>query len=273
VIRKDTLDSAQELAQALAEVQIHCAIPPHPFVIQLLAAEETPTSILLVTPYTPCGDLWELTKYSQTYCEVEVRNCTAQILSALCHIHIMCNLVHSDIKPHNFLLFKLADRLVVQLIDFGLAERPDHPAGTISWRGLRGTSGWFAPEMMDRRDYTQALDLFGVGLIVFRMLAGYSPFDPPSQMSQPAEFDDRYWCHVSPACRQLVSQLLSLDPAERSSASACCEHEWLQGQPPPEPSPEQLAALCQFGPLPNTAVCFWPPGEIPTNGDVPMVSS
>jgi len=260
---KSKLGTGQERAQAVAELEIHSSIPPHANVVQLLAAVETPSAILLVTPYTPCGDLWELTRYGQTYCEAEVRHCAAQMLGSIHHIHAACNLIHGDIKPHNFLLFNIGGRHAVQLCDFGLAEHPDSPAGTATFRGLRGTSGWFAPEMLEHHDYGQAVDLFGAGLILYRMLGGYPPFDPPSRFREPLDFDDRYWCHVSPACRLLLARLLALDPAERGPARESCEHEWLRGPAPAQPSPEQLRALAAFGPPPSADVRFWPPAEVP----------
>mmetsp|Transcript_78064 Transcript_78064/g.181070 ORF Transcript_78064/g.181070 Transcript_78064/m.181070 type:complete len:345 (+) Transcript_78064:79-1113(+) len=257
VILKNRLDSEQELAQALAEVKIHSAIPPSAHVIRLLGAEETPNAILIVTPYTPSGDLWELIRFGKTYCEAEVRNCAGQMMSALSHIHGVCHLIHGDIKPHNFLLFMVDGRFSLQLCDFGLAEHPDRSDGTVTFHGLRGTSGWFSPEMLDHRDYTQAVDLFACGLILFRMLGGYPPFDPPSQLSHPVEFDERYWCHISEPCRQFLSQLLALDPADRSTASESRFHDWLTHSVV-APSPEQVRAARKYGPAPDTSVLFWP---------------
>mmetsp|Transcript_50338 Transcript_50338/g.146020 ORF Transcript_50338/g.146020 Transcript_50338/m.146020 type:complete len:342 (+) Transcript_50338:111-1136(+) len=263
VLMKDKLDSPQELAQALSEMKLHSAIPPHPNVTRLLAAEETPTAVLLVTPYTPHGDLWELTRFGMTYCEAQVRNCAGQMFSALRHIHVRANLIHGDIKPQNFLLYRVDGRHSIQLCDFGLAEHPDRPDGMVTFRGLRGTSGWFSPEMLAERDYGQAIDVFACGLILFRMLGGYPPFDPPSRFREPVEFDDRYWCHASPACRQLLAQLLSFEPSERRAASEICEHEWLAGDAPAEPTPEQLARLRRHGPPPDSETLFWPPVKVP----------
>jgi len=265
VMMKNTMEDPQELALALSELKLHAAIPPHPNVIRLLAAEETPNAIILVTPYTPHGDLWQLICFGQTYCEAQVRNCAGQMLHALRHVHTVCNLIHSDIKPQNFLLFKVDGRHSVQLCDFGLAEHPDHPAGTVTFHGLRGTSGWFSPEMLANADYGQAIDLFACGLILFRMLGGYPPFDPPSQFSAPAEFDDRYWCHVSLPCRHLLAQLLSLEPAERRAALDACQHEWFLEPALAEPTAEQLAALRRYGPPPDTSTLFWPPGQAPAH--------
>lgn len=263
VLMKHKFDSEAERKNAIAEVEIHSSLPPHANVVRLLASEDTPDAILLVTPYTPHGDLWELIKYGQTYCEKEVRNCAGQIFDALRHIHAVCGLVHGDIKPQNFLLYRVHKRHCVQICDFGLAERPCHPEGMIQFHGIRGTSGWFAPEMLDRCDYSGLMDLFAVGLILFRMLGGYAPFEPPSRFGDGAEFDDRCWCHISSACRHFVGKLLALEPSLRGTSVEACEHEWLTCPEILEPTEEQLAIVATCGPPPCRDVCFWPAGSIP----------
>lgn len=265
VMLKSLFASEEERRAAVAEVALHRAIPPHPNVIRLLVAEDTPQAFVLVTPYTPHGDLWELMRYGQTYCEVQVRNCIAQMLSALHHIHSICDLIHGDIKPHNFLVFKVDGRVSIQLCDFGLAERPDTPGGTLTFKGLRGTSGWLPPEVLSSVNYGFAIDLFGCGLILYRMLGGYPPFDPPSNFSSGLHFDERYWCHVSPLCRDFIAMLLSLDPTERGTAHSCSEHPWFTSADSIEPSAEQLKQLSASGPLPLTNVVFCSASDIPAH--------
>jgi len=262
IVMKSRCDGDEE-SLAVSETLAHANIPSHHNVARFLAAEETSSAILLVTPYTPYGDLWSLVRYGKTYCEVEVRKCAAQIMNGLKHLHTVCNMVHGDIKPHNILLFRAGEQHVVKLCDFGLAQRFGSGDSKIPFQGLRGTSGWFAPEMLANVSYDSGIDIFATGLILFRMLAGYSPFDPPSNMRAPAEFDERYWCHTSPACRDFIARALSLDPASRITSTAACQHEWFQGPPPGEPTEEQLQHLRRFGPAPATNVLFWPPGEIP----------
>jgi len=215
-----------------------------------------------VTPFLQHGDLWSLMEYGQTYGEAQVRNCAAQMLSAARHMHDVCGLVHADIKPHNFLLVREEDRFAVKLCDFGLAERPG-PDGIVAFRGVRGTSGWFAPEMLRHQDYGFAIDLFGIGLIVFRMLGGYAPFDPPSRFQADVDYDERCWGHVSEGGRRLISKLLSVPAADRGTAAQALADPWISGPAPAPPTPEQLAALATCGPPPDTTVEFWPIGRMP----------
>eukprot|EP00930_Biecheleria_cincta_P059639 TRINITY_DN45351_c0_g1_i1.p1 TRINITY_DN45351_c0_g1~~TRINITY_DN45351_c0_g1_i1.p1 ORF type:complete len:344 (-),score=40.63 TRINITY_DN45351_c0_g1_i1:85-1116(-) len=262
-VMKRNLDSS-ELKQALREIELHSNIPPHPLVVRLMASEETPTALLLVTPYTPHGDLWEIIRYGQTYCEIQVRNLAGQFLAALHHIHATCDLIHGDIKPQNFLMYRVDGRHSVRLCDFGLADHPETPGGKITFRGLRGTSGWFAPEVLASKDYDCSIDLFACGLILFRMLGGYPPFDPPSDFRIPLEFDERYWCHTSMACRQFLATLLSLEPRDRGTAHSCSQLEWVSGAPPPAPSDEIMARLTSYGAPPDTKLIFWEPKLIPS---------
>jgi len=257
-------EADEELKRSLAELRVHAEVPPHPNVLQLLAAEEAPSAFLLVTPFAPDGTLWDLMKYGQTYCEREVRNCATQILAALQHVHDNCGLVHGDMKPQNLLVKKLCDQHILQLCDFGLARRLDAPGGLLKFTGLHGTSGWFAPEQLLEQDFGIGVDVFATGLIIFRMLAGYAPFEPARACVRvPAEFDESCWCHVSDYGRDFVMQLLAFDPARRGSSRAALEHPWVRGPPPPEPTPEQLKRLSAAGPLPSTDVHFCPAGEVP----------
>lgn len=262
VLLKANFNSEEELRNAKSEIDIHADMPPHRNVLHLLAMEETDAAILLVMPFTPHGDLWSLTQFSQTYCEEQVRNCAAQMLSSLRHTHA-AGILHCDIKPHNFLLVQAEGKYSVQLCDFGLAARLEKDC-TLPHQGFRGTSGWFSPEMHAGSSYGQPIDMFAAGLILFRMLGGYEPYYPANNFGAPVEFDDSCWCHISEPCKDLMLRLLSPDPQKRISAADACEHPWIAGPAPPEPTPEQLQTISDFGSLPKTDVLFWPPAAVPT---------
>lgn len=256
--------TSEEARNAVNEIQIHTDMPPHRNVVHLLATEETDAAMLLVMPYTPHGDLWSLVRHSVTYCEEQAQNCASQMLQGLRHVHA-AKIVHTDIKPHNFLLFRAGGNYSVQLCDFGLATRLEREEALPN-HGVRGTSGWYSPEMLAGKDYTHALDLFGVGLILFRMLGGYEPFMPCSLFVEPVEFDDSCWIHISEPCRDLITKLLILDPAKRITAAEACEHPWVSGPPPPRPTQEQMEALCEWGPPPREDMIFWSPEDVPAHG-------
>lgn len=261
VIQKHRLD-AQELRMALAEVDIHSSVPPHPNVVGVMGSETVGEAILLATPYAQHGDLWSLIQYGKTYCEIEVRNCLAQMVASLRHVHNF-GIVHGDVKPQNYLLYLVDGRYCAKLCDFGLADRPCPATGMVPFRGVRGTSGWFAPEMLAHEDYSYVMDLFACGLIAFRMLGGYPAFDPPSRFQDAVEFDESCWCHVSQGARGFIQRLLTLEPTNRGTAQSASEHEWIAGPPPPQPTARQLESLSAFGPPPCQDVMFWSTCLIP----------
>mmetsp|Transcript_2854 Transcript_2854/g.4054 ORF Transcript_2854/g.4054 Transcript_2854/m.4054 type:complete len:125 (-) Transcript_2854:412-786(-) len=90
------------------------------------------------------------------------------------------NIFHRDLKPENSLL-KTKPRtsydLEVKIIDFGLSKCMVEPVA----RSFLGTRGYLAPEMLQRRDYSRAVDTWALGVIAFVLLCGCLPFDDDSQ--------------------------------------------------------------------------------------------
>lgn len=255
-------EAEAELQRSLEELRVHATVPPHPNILQLLAAEETPSAFVLVTPFVPDGTLWDLMRYGQTYCEREVRNCAAQILAALRHLHETCSLVHGDLKPQNLLLERVLGQHTLKLCDFGLARYVEKSNGSVTFTGLHGTAGWFAPEQLLELDFGFGVDLFACGLIVFRMLSGYAPFEPAAACLHDAvELDERYWFHVSDSCHSFVLQLLAFDPMARGTAHAVSEHPWLLGPPPLEPTTDKLTSVSALGGVPVNDVHFGLPAR------------
>jgi serine/threonine protein kinase len=170
------------------------------------------------------------------------------------HVHKL-GFVHCDVKPHNFLLNPVEGRFHVWLCDFGLADqlRADD---TVGFAGLKGTSGYFAPEMMKHADYGPAVDLFALGVTVHNMLVGYAPFDPPSNFEE-LDWDPRYWKHMSDASRDILAGLLDLDPATRLTAAHAAEHEWFSTYVDEEQKVEK------YVPPPDASLKFYAAGSAP----------
>jgi len=137
VMLKRNMGSEEERRRALVEIELHSNVPAHPNVVRLLAAQETPDAFILATTYCPQGDLWALTKFGKTYCEAQVRHCAAQMFAGLHHIHQLCNIVHGDIKPHNFLLFDVKAWWRHSLC------RPPRNERLVRARNCMGTRSWF----------------------------------------------------------------------------------------------------------------------------------
>lgn len=221
VVQKDKLMTQRELDRARSELEIHRQLQ-HPQIIPLLGGEENDEGIVLITPFASQGDLYNKTKY-MTIGEFEARNLASQLVSALNHMHQQ-RIVMGDFKPHNVLLFEVDGRFIAQLCDFGFSEHLNSK-NEVPFTGLRGTSGFFAPELLAEKNYDYAIDMFALGITMYTLLGGYEPFYPSSNFED-VQFDDRYWGHISPECKLFVAQLLALDPAHRLTSSDAMRHAW-----------------------------------------------
>jgi serine/threonine protein kinase len=125
----------------------------------------------------------------------------------------------------------------VKIIDFGLSkllESDDTVAST-----FLGTRGYLAPEMLQRREYTRAVDTWAVGVIVFVLLCGCLPFDDDSA-TMPQDLYvvqkrfilrfPRWAKNLSASAKDLLNHLLDINPTTRFTAEQALNHEWVQGQ-------------------------------------------
>ena len=105
-------------------------------------------------------------------------------------------------------------------------------------RSFLGTRGYLAPEMLQRRDYTRAVDTWALGVIVFVLLCGCLPFDDDSQTVPSddlvrAKFVLRFprWAkNLSTSAKDLLSHLLDVNPARRYTAEQALDHPWVAGK-------------------------------------------
>ena len=129
-----------------------------------------------------------------------------QIAQAAAHAHTH-GVVHRDLKPHNVFL---CDDGRTKVLDFGLA----HAFGQRKAAG--GTPGYMAPEQWRDAPEDERTDVFGLGVILFRMLADELPFASdegarvvPPRPAAALEISD------APALGELVAHMLKNDPVER----------------------------------------------------------
>jgi serine/threonine protein kinase len=131
--------------------------------------------------------------------------------------------VHRDIKPEHVLLAPERERLRVYLIDFGVCQAPDQDGTPLnSERGrVFGTPGYLAPEQAKGEAADGRSDLYGLGCVLFEMLAGRPPFPGKN----PARVMYRSLCEEPPRLEpasglpaplcQLSHRLLAREPSVR----------------------------------------------------------
>ncbi len=127
----------------------------------------------------------------------------------------------------------------IKLCDFGNARRSRDAryyrvTGDVSlvpFTSLAGTFGYIAPEILDRKAYGTPADIWSCGVLMYELLAGYSPFLPYATcLTTPASFDHAPWkAAISPEAIALCKAMLTVDPYKRISAHAARGHAWFRG--------------------------------------------
>jgi len=153
----------------------------HPNVVTLMAVCRVPPALSFLTELIEGGSLFE-TLHGPGGCgggsSSSSRNGSTlahvlqQAASALAYMHAT-EIVHRDVKSHNVLLFDGGMRPLAKLCDFGLARlKSELCTGIMQWAG---TAPYMAPELFEKRRYTEAVDTYAFGVLLWEAAAGDIP--------------------------------------------------------------------------------------------------
>mmetsp|Transcript_13697 Transcript_13697/g.42402 ORF Transcript_13697/g.42402 Transcript_13697/m.42402 type:complete len:530 (-) Transcript_13697:59-1648(-) len=231
----------------------------HRHLVSLVDVVELPDARALVLDLAEGGEVFEHICKKGCYSEKDAAAIIRQVGEGLKHLHAR-GIAHRDLKPENLLLVSAQDNADVKICDLGCAVAP---CSRLDQRV--GTPGYAAPEMLDATSkYDERVDVFALGVILFVLLAGYHPFDPAGDASDAVVgkrikkgdycFHEDAWRGISEDARDVVRQLLQVDPARRGSVIALLETPWVAGAASSTPLPEATQAnLKQF----NAARRHW----------------
>jgi len=225
----------------------------HPHILPMIYFADLPSEIVLLTRFAPAGDLSHHVPPGSCLAECEARKLTMQVLAGLAYLHGTC-VIHGDIKPQNIFLTEFGSAYLAQLADFGLAVQVPAGETSVTMPCLQGSYGFIPVEMIEAKKASFGLDLFSLGVILFRILAAYDPFYPASQVQDLLEFDTTCWSPLSLEARCIVEQLLAPSTEARGSAKDLLEtHPWLLAA---EDTLLDAAQRDSAAPQPSVEVCF-----------------
>ncbi|TIA92496.1 hypothetical protein E3P99_00608, partial [Wallemia hederae] len=274
VVRKFELSSHQR-ANILKEVQIMRAIR-HTNIIKLLTFIDSKEYYHLVLELCEGGELFHQIVKLTYFSEELARHVITQVADGIRYLHNEAGVVHRDIKPENILFDRIEifpskapqkkpfdeDKMdegeyrpgigggeigKVKIADFGLSkvvwdQQTMTPCGTV---------GYTAPEIVKDERYSQSVDMWALGCVLYTILCGFPPFYDESiqvltEKVARAQFTflSPWWDGISDSSKDLISHLLCVDPRKRYNIDDFFAHPWMQGsstgkaeakRPPPTP--------------------------------------
>ncbi|XP_050930959.1 calcium/calmodulin-dependent protein kinase (CaM kinase) II beta 1 isoform X17 [Lates calcarifer] len=222
--------SARDHQKLEREARI-CRLLKHPNIVRLHDSISEEGFHYLLFDLVTGGELFEDIVAREYYSEADASHCIQQILEAVLHCHQM-GVVHRDLKPENLLLASKCKNAAVKLADFGLAieVQGDQQA----WFGFAGTPGYLSPEVLRKEAYGKPVDIWACGVILYILLVGYPPFWDEDQhklyqqiKAGAYDFPSPEWDTVTPEAKNLINQMLTINPAKRITAQEALKHPWV----------------------------------------------
>ena len=211
------------------EIDIHIRIT-HPHIIKLVSFSEDRYNYYMAMEFAQKGTLYKLIQQKRGMDENEAFHYFIQVASAIHFLH-KHGYAHRDIKPENILIDKIGS---VKLCDFGWCVNVS--------KGERitfcGTYEYMAPEMINDEFYDMGIDIWSLGVLLYEMLHGYSPFrahyflkDDKSAMKEIFRNikTNNYTIDkkISEECIDLIDKLLTTDPKKRIKINELFMHPWV----------------------------------------------
>jgi hypothetical protein len=220
VIPKPPVDSEEVRTRFIRETSLMSGIH-HPFIAPLFHVAEDSANFYLVMEFVGHGNLRERINASQYLSESEARHIFCELVWVLDYLHREQHIVHRDLKCDNILFDRFGN---IRLIDFGLSRLCDGTMLTSC-----GSPAYAAPELILRQPYTEAVDIWSLGVVLYGMTVGNLPFDHEDVnvllskvISEPVTITHR----LSQPLRHLLGRMLCKDPKDRIGLEGIKAHPW-----------------------------------------------
>uniref|UniRef100_A0A665W684 non-specific serine/threonine protein kinase n=1 Tax=Echeneis naucrates TaxID=173247 RepID=A0A665W684_ECHNA len=217
------------------EIEILLRYGQHPNIITLKDVYDNGKQVFLVTELMRGGELLDRILKQKFFSEREASAVLHTITRTAEYLHSQ-GVVHRDLKPSNILYVdESGNPESIRICDFGFAKQLRANNGLLMTPCY--TANFVAPEVLKRQGYDEGCDIWSLGVLLYTMLAGFTPFangpeDTPNEILNRIgnghfSLTGGNWDTVSDAAKDLVSKMLHVDPHQRLTARQVLKHPWI----------------------------------------------
>ncbi|XP_072290965.1 serine/threonine-protein kinase H1 homolog [Eucyclogobius newberryi] len=204
----------------------------HTNIIQLMEVFETAERVYMVMELATGGELFDRIIARGSFTERDATRVLQMVLDGVKYLHTL-GITHRDLKPENLLYYHPGADSKIIITDFGLANSRKKGDECLM-KTTCGTPEYIAPEILVRKPYTNAVDMWALGVISYILLSGTMPFEDDNRMRLYRQilkgkysFTGEPWPSVSNLAKDFVERILTVDPAQRLSAGQALKHPWI----------------------------------------------
>ncbi|XP_004465984.2 ribosomal protein S6 kinase alpha-2 isoform X4 [Dasypus novemcinctus] len=217
------------------EIEILLRYGQHPNIITLKDVYDDGKYVYLVMELMRGGELLDRILRQRYFSEREASDVLCTITKTMDYLHSQ-GVVHRDLKPSNILYMdESGNPESIRICDFGFAKQLRAENGLLMTPCY--TANFVAPEVLKRQGYDAACDVWSLGILLYTMLAGFTPFangpdDTPEEIlarigSGKYALSGGNWDSISDAAKDVVSKMLHVDPHQRLTAVQVLKHPWI----------------------------------------------
>uniref|UniRef100_A0A672PQ66 protein kinase C n=1 Tax=Sinocyclocheilus grahami TaxID=75366 RepID=A0A672PQ66_SINGR len=190
VVKKELVNDDEDIDWVQTEKHVFEQASNHPFLVGLHSCFQTLSRLFFVIEYVNGGDLMFHMQRQRKLPEEHARFYSAEISLALNYLHER-GIIYRDLKLDNVLLESEGH---IKLTDYGMCKEGLRPGDTTST--FCGTPNYIAPEILRGEDYGFSVDWWALGVLMFEMMAGRSPFDIVGSSDNPDQNTEDYLFQV-----------------------------------------------------------------------------
>ena len=219
-IKKLTKDRKVPIKLLYREISVQVKLS-NPNITRLYDHYETSDDVYLFLEYIDGGNLFSQIKKKIKFPEREACKYFFQICQGVAYLHEN-NIIHRDLKPDNILLTKSG---LVKICDFGWAIAAQDERSTYC-----GTLDYMAPEILKGMNYSNKVDVWSLGIMLFELIQGQIPFRARSsgeRLTKIMQNNIEFLVNTSTAAKALIIKMLQIEPELRPSLEDILNDEWI----------------------------------------------